>query len=321
MIKRNKRIKTAHEKISKSEKGVQIKMADKKWQPKKNIKIVNLIDWSKSFVDENGSFYCGTSDEQKRNAAKIIEQADLVIATMDLHPVSAPEHAVNGGLYPVHNAVKPWEYSPDFIYMLTPAGKRLRLEDKTLSPELTGILSDAASHKNCGIIVPRGVYFQGESQRAFCLPADIEATYQQRIISKEEFLEGNINYIIAPKQYFDATRLDSGITLPDTEISGVPARNFNIYSLLKKKFPPGHYNLIFINTGVVEGICRLHTSIGLKQMFPFDRIINISDATTPLYGIGLGYKTPEESRQASTRVCRDIGIEYMTTGECLKELP
>jgi hypothetical protein len=79
------------------------------------------------------------------------------------------------------------------------------------------------------------------------------------------------------------------------------------------------YDLVFINTGVVEGICRLHTSIGLRQMFPFDRIINISNATTPLYGVGLGYKTPDESRKASTQVCRDIGIEYMTTEECLKE--
>jgi hypothetical protein len=55
-------------------------------------------------------------------------------------------------------------------------------------------------------------------------------------------------------------------------------------------------------------------------MFPFDRIINISNATTPLYGIGLGYRSAEESRQASTRVCKDIGIEYMTTEECLEEL-
>ena len=88
---------------------------------------------------------------------------------------------------------------------------------------------------------------------------------------------------------------------------------------MKKKFPSEKYQLVFINTGVVEGICRLHTSIGLRQMFPFDRIINISNATTPLYGVGLGYKTADESRKASTQVCRDIGIEYMTTEECLRE--
>jgi hypothetical protein len=286
---------------------------------KKVIRICNLIDWSKSFVDENGSFYCGTNIEQKRNAAEIIKRADLVINNMDLHPVTAPEHAVNGGLYPVHNAVKPWEYGPDFVYMITPEGEDLRLEDKTVSPELTGILSDAATRGRKGIIVPRSVYFQGESHTPFCTPRDIEETFKKRIISKEEFLEGDYDYITAPKQYFDATRLDSDISLPRDDIKGVPQQNFNIYSLLKLKFPPDTYELVFINTGVVEGICRLHTSIGLRQMFPFDRIINISDATTPLYGVGLGYETADQSRQASARVCKDIGIEYMTTEECLNE--
>jgi hypothetical protein len=205
--------------------------------------------------------------------------------------------------------------------MKTQDGEEQRLGDKTLSPELTGILSDAssASKGKSGLIVPREVYFQEENQAVFCHPEDIEATFHQKIISKGDFLEGDFNYITAPKKYFDATRLDSAITLPDVEMKGVPAQNFNIYSLLKKKFPPDKYELVFINTGVVEGICRLHTSIGLRQMFPIDRIINISNATTPLYGIGLGYKTAEESRQASTRVCKDIGIEYMTTEECLKE--
>jgi hypothetical protein len=286
---------------------------------KKVIRICNLIDWSKSFVDERGSFYCGTTEEQKQNAAEIIERAGLVINNMDLHPVTAPEHAVNGGLYPVHNAVKPREYGPGFVYMITPEGDALPLGDKTVSPELTVILSDAAAGRKGGIIVPRGVYFQGERHTPFCTPRDIEETFKKRIISKEEFLEGNYDYIAAPKQYFDATRLDSDISLPRDDIKGVPRQNFNIYSLLKIKFPADTYELVFINTGVVEGICRLHTSIGLRQMFPFDRIINISDATTPLYGVGLGYETADQSRQASARVCKDIGIEYMTTEECLNE--
>ncbi|MCP5105785.1 MAG: hypothetical protein GY950_20525 [bacterium] len=288
-------------------------------QAKQTVRICNLIDWSKSFVDKNGSFYCGTTDEQKRNAAQIVAQSDLVIATMDLHPVTAPEHAVNGGLYPVHNAVNPAQYPTDFLYMITSKGEEFRLGDKTLSPQLTGILNDSASGGREGILVPRGVYFQGENQTPFCQPRDIETTFHNKIISKEEFLEEDFHYITAPKQYFDATRLDIDITLPDTQIQGVPSQNYNIYTLLKKKYPPTQYKLVFINTGVVEGICRLHTSIGLRQMFPFDRIVNISNATTPLYGVGLGYETAEESRQASKRVCKDIGIEYMTTEECLKE--
>jgi hypothetical protein len=238
---------------------------------------------------------------------------------MDLHPVTAPEHSINGGLYPVHNAINPWQYGPDFIYNITPEGEEQRLEDKTLSPELTGILSESLASRKAGIIAPRGLYFQGEHHTAFCTPGDIQETFQQTIITIEEFLHEDFDYITAPKQYFDATRIDSDISLPADKIAGVPQQNYNVYSLLKIKFPSEKYDLIFINTGVVEGICRLHTSIGLRQMFSFDRIINISNATTPMYGVGLGYKTPEESRHASTKVCKDIGIEYMTTEECLEE--
>lgn len=283
------------------------------------IRVCNLIDWSKSFVDENGSFYAGTTDEQKQNAASIIRRSHLVINNMDLHPVTAPEHAVNGGLYPVHNAVKPWEYGPDFIYNVTPQGDAITLGDKTVSPELTDILNEAVSGTQSGLLVPRGVYFQGESSDAFCTPEDVEETFKQRLITREEFMDGHFEYIVAPKQYFDATRLDSDISLPGAKLDRVPRQNFSIYSLLKMKYPPERFRLEFINTGVVEGICRLHTSIGLRQMFPFDRIINISNATTPLYGVGLGYKTADESRQASMQVCRDISIEYMTTAECLAE--
>lgn len=292
----------------------------KKENKKEIVLISNLIDWSRSFVDPDGSFYCGTTEEQKANAAKIVERCHLVINNMDLHPVAAPEHAVNGGLYPVHNAVKPWEYKPGFVYMIDNLGNELTLGDKTLSPELTGTLSKVCSSRRVGILVPRGVYFQGEEEIPFCTPKDIEETFKQPIITKEDFFDGDYDYITAPKQYFDATRLDSCITLPESINDRIPKRNYNIYSLLKKKYPSSRFELVFINTGVVEGICRLHTSIGLRQMFPFDRIINISNATTPLYGIGLGYDTPDESRKASTQVCKDIGIEYMTTDQCLTEL-
>ncbi len=287
---------------------------------KKTIKIVNLIDWSRSFVDENGSFYCGTTVEQKRNAARIVEKGDLVIYSADLHPITAPEHTINGGLYPVHNAVKPWQYGPDFIYNITPAGEKLPLGDKTLSPQLTSILYESASAgRQTGMLVPREVYFQADGGSPFCWPKDIEDTFDAKIVTSEDLLYGDYAFIIAPKQYFDATRLDSEIVLPPARMPGIPDQNFNVFSLLKKKFPADGYELVFINTGVVEGICRLHTSIGLRQMFPVDRIINISDATTPLYGVGLGYETAEQSRVASMRVCRDIGIEYRTTEECLEE--
>ncbi len=286
----------------------------------KRVIIANLIDWSKSFVDPDGTFYCGTTVEEKRNAARIVSLADLVINTTDLHPLTAPEHAINGGLYPVHNVVLPQTIASDFVYARAPDGTPVHLGNKTPSPCLTDALQSAVEGRSAGIIVPRGVYFQGNSGKPFCSPDDIRATFGEEIVSDQDFIRGAIDYVIAPKQFFDATRIDSDASLPDTKIPKVPGKNYNVYSLLKQRFPEDQYELVFVNTGVVEGICRLHTSIGLKQMFPRDRVINIADASTPLYGIGLGYASPQESRDACMRVCKDIGIEYMTTDECVKQL-
>lgn len=286
---------------------------------KERIIIANLIDWSQAFTDPNGSFYCGTTDEHKRNASTVLSLADVVAEHTDLHPDTAPEHRINGGLYPFHNVPHPERYGPDFIYMIGPDGTRMPLGDKTPSPCLTEAIEKNLDGRKTGVIVPRGVYFQGESKTPHFLPRDIEETFGHPIITAEEFLQGDYTRIIAPKQYFDATRIDSDTMLPSGHVDGIPDRNFNIASLLKAKYPADKYELVHVNTGVVEGICRLHTSIGQRQMFPFDRIINISDATTPLYGVGLGYSTAQESHDAAYRVCRDIGIEHMTTQEFLAE--
>jgi len=305
----------------------------------KRIIIANLVDWSESFVDENGTFYCGTTLEQKKNAAKLVREADLVIETTDLHPITAPEHNINGGLYPAHNAVNPEEYSQDFIYCLTQTNA-LKLGNKTLSPRLTKIIADELNGKERALIVPRGLYYQSGLKEPFCKPEDIEKTFDSRIITAQEFLQRDYKHIIAPKQYFDATRLDSdwliderynedeaidrainrAMTGVDPDNIRIPKTNYNVYSLLEKKFPRSEYEIVMINTGVVEGICRLHTSIGQRQMFPTSRIINVSDATTHLYGIGLGYETQEQSREACTRVGKDIGIEYLTTEQALEEI-
>lgn len=109
----------------------------------KIIIIANLIDWSKAFTSKNGSFYCGTTDEQKQNTVKILNLADLVIENTDLHPLNAPEFRINGGLFPVHNVVLSEQYDANFIYMITPEGKELKLETKTLSPQLTEIIEQS----------------------------------------------------------------------------------------------------------------------------------------------------------------------------------
>lgn len=130
-------------------------------------------------------------------------------------------------------------------------------------------------------------------------------------------MKGDQTFITAPKQYFDATRLDSDFALPGGAPRGIPKVNYNVYSLLKLRYPAESYELIFVNTGVVEGICRLHTSIGLRQMFKSSRVINLTDATTPLVGVGLGFGTAHQSRDAYARVCKDVGVEYMSTAKFL----
>jgi len=286
---------------------------------KKQVLVVNLVDWSRSFVDADGSFYCGTSEGQKENTGKVVELAHLVIFSTDLHPVTSREHAINGGLYPAHNAIRPAEYGPDFIYLVDATGNRLKLGDKTMSPVLTAPLQARLKGRKAGIIVPKQVYYQDGSRKPWCAPEDVEATFGSSIIEPEAFVRGRYQYIIAPKQYYDATRLDSNTVFPRKVPKGIPAENLNVFSLLMSKYPEDKYELIFVNTGVVEGICRLHTSIGLKQMFPRSRVINLTDATTALSGVGLGYDTPEQSRDACTRVCRDVGVEYMTTEEFLRK--
>lgn len=286
---------------------------------KRRILVTTLFDWSKSFVDRDGSFYCGSTTAQKRNASSLAEIADVVICGMDLHPIFSEENSINGGIYPAHNVGAHWKYGPDFVYAVSPGGRKLRLGKKTMSPELTLDIARRLRGRKAGIIVPRGVYFQGGVKKPWIAPKEVERTFHSKIISADQFLEGDCDYVIAPKQYFDATRLDSDLASPPGMFRGVPGTNYNVYSLLEKKYPPEGYDLVFLNTGVVEGICRLHSGAGLRQVFKSSRIVNPADATTPLFGVGLGYETARQSREACVRVCKDVGIEYTYTAKLLRE--
>lgn len=285
---------------------------------REKVLIVTLVDWSKSFVDRDGSFYSGTTVRQKNDAARAADLADLVIFSTDMHPTTSKENAINGGLYPAHNIGGFWKYNSDFVYFQTPRGKRVTLGKKTMSPELTLKIEETLQGRKAATIVPRDVYFQGGARRPWISPKEVERTFKKKITSAEGFVKGQQTFVVAPKQYFDATRLDSDVTLPGAAHNGIPDVNYNVYSLLKLRYPAESYELIFVNTGVVEGICRLHTSIGLRQMFKCSRVINLTDATTPLVGVGLGFDTVRQSRDAYVRVCKDVGIEYMPTAKFLK---
>ena len=288
-------------------------------QEKRDVIIGVAIDTSRAFVDANGSFYCGTTAQEKENTGTILQLADLTIYACDLHPITSRDHKINGGLYPAHHPPLPNSFASSFLYDIAPDGTYIQLGTKTMSPVMSEDIAAYIRDRFTGIIIPRGVYFQDGRKEPFCTPDDVEQTFGSHIIPEGQFLFGNYHHIIAPKQYFDATRLDGDHGLPDGDVVGIPSKNYNVFSLLEEKFPSHTYNKIFINTGVVEGICRIFTSAGERQMYPLERIINVSDATTPLIIPALGFSTPEESRDACKRIGQQIGIEYMSTEDVLNE--
>ena len=110
-----------------------------------------LVDWGKSFVDPNGSFYAGTTEGQKDNAAQIARISDLLLYLGDVHTRTSSEFLINGGLYPAHNLVKKDWHNLDLLGVGS---------DKTVSPELTDKLQAVVNERYGGLIVPRHVFFQ-----------------------------------------------------------------------------------------------------------------------------------------------------------------
>ena len=280
---------------------------------KKKLLIASITDLSKSFVDPDGSFYCGSTDEHKENAKKIVEavvnNGGLVIYNTDVHPYNSKEFARNGGMYPVHNMPKRfWEDA----YEENP-----ELKGKSLSPELTDVVNDSLKGLRRGIYVPRHVYFQGEGLMDLSFePEDIEKTFGEKILFKDDFLYEDYRYIIAPKKVFDATRISTDIYLGHgVNRVKMPKIEENIWSLILKKYPSNEYDFTIINPSVVEGICSLYTASGQRQIFPTAKIITPSDGVTPL--VGFAFVTSQQSRYACKSIASDIGIEYKTTEEIL----
>jgi len=288
----------------------------KKNTQKKQLLIAAVTDLSKSFVDENGSFYCGSTKEHKENARDIVkavlDRGGIVVYNTDLHPYTSLEFSINGGLYPVHNLPKKfWNEAYD---------KNPGLENKSLSPELTDVVNDVLKGVKTGIFAPRHVYFQEpDKTKVSYAPQDIVDTYGKDIISGEDFIKGDFKYIIAPKKFFDATRLVTDTdTGKDVNVYGVPDIEKNIWSLIKQKYPDSEYDITIVNPSVVEGICTLMTATGQRQTFPSAKIITPSDGVTPL--VGLAFETSMQSRDACKKIAADMGIEYKTTKEIIADL-
>ena len=103
-------------------------------------------------------------------------------------------------------------------------------------------------------------------------------------------------------------------------VKKIPDREYTVFDLITAKYPQDSYNLVFVNTGVVENICRHYTSTGLRQMFPYARVINLEGATTELAGIGLGFEDKLQVKDACTRISKDIGVEYKTAEALIEEI-
>ncbi|MBU0616056.1 MAG: hypothetical protein KJ601_08265 [Nanoarchaeota archaeon] len=262
-----------------------------------------LVDWGKAFVDKNGSFYCGTTEGQKDTAARTAREADTIIYLSDVHTRKTPEFVVNGSLYPAHNLVKrDW-------YDLGELGVQ---PGQTVSPELTDKLAAVVKGIPSGLVVPRHVYFQS-GVPDFTLE-DIEETFGISRLDELQFLDGQVNYVINAKHFFDGTRTRSTHRLGPHP--GIPDDEYNVFDLLKEKYGPGE-GLTINHTGVVAGICIYHTAAGTRQLFPAAEVNIISDGITHLLAEQFGFSEQRQSEQAMRGMCKQLGINYISSQEYL----
>lgn len=270
-------------------------------------KINVLVDWGESFVDQNGSFYCGTTDEQKERAADIVSYADLVLYLSDLHTRSSSEFQVNGGLYPAHNLQKKDWRSLDNLGVSP---------EKSVSPQLTERLHSLVKDRRSGLIVPRHVFFQDYNNEMRPTPAfflrDVEETFAVTCLDEQSFRDGKIDYVVCAKHMFNGAGLQSTGFLG--HFPGVPDEDKNVFSLLKQQYGQGH-DLQFDVTGVVMGICIYQTASGIKQLFPKAGVNVIADACTHLIYAPLGIPDEETGNSVAKRMCQQVGINYLSTEE------
>ncbi len=277
------------------------------------LKINVLVDWGNAFVDTNGSFYSGTTEEQKDRAVEVVKQSDLVIYLSDVHTRTSSEFIVNGGLYPAHNLIqKDWQNL-----------ENLGVESgKTVSPQLTAKLQDLVKDHSSGLIVPRHVFFQDynggygveNAMPAFTLE-EVEETFGVSRLNELSFLEGQINYVISAKHMFNGTGSQPTDFLGS--FPGVPDVETSVFSLLKQKYGQGK-DVEFDVTGVVMGICIYQTASGIRQLFPKATVNVIADACTHLIYAPLGIADEDTGNLVAKKMCQQVGLNYLTTDEFLR---
>lgn len=268
-----------------------------------------LIDWGVSFVDPEGSFYCGTTEEQKANAAAVATTSDLIVYFSDIHTWKSAEFTVNGGLYPAHNLIM-----RDCHHL-----RELRVPAFCkISPVLTHKLQTVVANRESGLLVPRHVYFQdydGEIsfEPSFCIE-DVEETFTIQRLDPDKLLDGVIQYVINAKHMFNGAALQAGFWLDPF----VPLKSHesHVLSILKEKYGLGN-NLEINITGVVMGICVYQTASGIKQWFPRATVNIIVDGCTHLIHPSLGIADINTGNLVAQKMCQQIGIGYITSDEYL----
>jgi hypothetical protein len=270
-----------------------------------------LVDWGSAFTDTNGSFYCGTTEDQKDNAVKINKNADETIYFSDIHSRDSSEFLINGGLYPVHNLTK------KDSYRLNELGVK---EGGNVSPQLTSKLYDLVKSKKSGLIVPRHVFFQNYNGEKNPNPAfafeDVEDTFGVKKLNSQEYLDGGLEYVVNAKHLFNGAALQATDWMG--QFPGVPEKEMNILSLMKQKYGQGK-ELEFDISGVVMGICIYQTASGIKQIFPQSNVNVIADACTHLIYAPLGFDDEKVANDSAKRMCSQIGVNYLTTEEYFKK--
>ncbi len=275
----------------------------------KTIKIA--VDFGDAFTHPKGSWYCGTTEQQKDNAAAVSRGGDLFIYLVDVHTRTSTEFSINGGKYEVHNVTKKDQRNLEALGV-DPT--------KTASPQLTEKLQDIVKDKKAGLIVPRNVFFQDydggkKPEPAFTLE-DVEETFGVESIDPQDFLDGKIDYVINAKHYKDGTRGNAHARLG--HVPGVPDEDWNVFSLLKEQYGNGE-GLQFDIVGVVMGICIYQTACGIFDLFPRAEINVIADACTHLVYEPLGIESEETGNLVAKKMCQQIGVNYMSTEEYLRE--
>ena len=249
-------------------------------------KVCVLVDWSKAFVDPEGSFYGGATVEEKQKACKLIDQSDIVINFTDVHTLKSKEFISNGGIYPLHNLVD----------------KDVTEERKGSSARLTEIIQNKINEKKMKgcIVIPNNVIYQNVKE-----PIDVKDilnTFDNLPRLLDVTNKENYNYFVSCKYHFNGTALDYNTV-------GNMQEEFTAASVLRNYYEDK--DLVFYVSGVVTGICIIHTAAGLKQMFPFSKVVIVKDACHPLLGENFGMTSEEECDKIVSSLCKQIGVEYL----------